>query len=156
MVSHGVTTSNSPNSGLYASRLLKHERRRKKGGAKAAEARLALAATRLPKRHSRHYYDLYKLALSPVRQDALRNLAMLRDVVEFKKRFYPVQWARYELAIPGSLRLVPPDDLLSNLAADYRDMRLMLFGEAASFDDIIVTLQSLEAEINTMRSRAAE
>jgi hypothetical protein len=48
----------------------------------------------IPQRHSRHYYDLYKLALSPVREAAFTNLKLLADVVDFKKRFYPSAWAR--------------------------------------------------------------
>jgi predicted nucleotidyltransferase component of viral defense system len=55
----------------------------------------------MPPRYSRHYYDLYKLAVSKVRKSALSNTAMLRDVVAFKKRFYPSARARYDLAIPG-------------------------------------------------------
>jgi hypothetical protein len=51
----------------------------------------------MPQRHSRHYYDLYKLALSPVRKEALSALPLLAEVVQFKQRFYPSQWARYDL-----------------------------------------------------------
>jgi len=42
----------------------------------------------MPVRYSRHYYDLHKLAESPVKRSALTDLALLRSVVDFKKRFY--------------------------------------------------------------------
>lgn len=43
----------------------------------------------MPVRYSRHYYDLHnKLAESPVKLSALTDLALLRSVVDFKKRFY--------------------------------------------------------------------
>jgi hypothetical protein len=58
--------------------------------------------TQTPQRYSRHYYDLYKLAVSRVRASALANLRLLPDVVAFKQRFYPSVWARYDLAVPGS------------------------------------------------------
>jgi hypothetical protein len=43
----------------------------------------------IPKRYSRHYYDLHKLALSPVKGSAFERHKLLSDVVEFKERFYP-------------------------------------------------------------------
>ena len=59
--------------------------------------------THIPQRYSRHYYDLYKLARSCVRQSALADPTLLGDVVAFKQRFYPCAWARYDLAVLGSL-----------------------------------------------------
>ena len=60
-----------------------------------------------PSRYSRHYYDTYKLATSPVRQVALKDVGLLQQVVEFKQRFYPCGWARFEDARPGTFRLMP-------------------------------------------------
>lgn len=102
----------------------------------------------MPLRYSRHYYDMHRLALSPVRDKAVRDLKLLAEVVEFKQRFYPSSWARYEDAKPGTLRLVPPDDRLKELRHDYRDMRQMLFGDVPEFDQVIETLRVLEAEVN--------
>jgi predicted nucleotidyltransferase component of viral defense system len=45
--------------------------------------------TQIPQRYSRHYYDLYKLAVSRVRASALADTKLLQDVVAFKQRFYP-------------------------------------------------------------------
>ena len=64
----------------------------------------------LPDRYSRHYYDLAMLAQSPVRAEALADLALLDQVVRHKETFYPSGWARYDLARVGSLRLVPPEE----------------------------------------------
>lgn len=102
-----------------------------------------------PPRYSRHYYDLAKMANSPVRRSALADPDMLASVAEFKQRFYPRTWARYELARPGSLRLVPEGAVMVATEADYRAMGNMIFGEVPAFDAIIVTLQHLQDEINT-------
>lgn len=101
-----------------------------------------------PPRYSRHYYDLACMADSPVRAAALADLELLADVVAFKQRFYPRSWARYDLAVPGSLRLMPTNALLVSVEADYRAMQGMIFGEAPAFADILLTLQALEEEIN--------
>ena len=105
----------------------------------------------IPQRHSRHYYDLHKLASSPIRDLALTNIDLLYDVVEFKKRFYPSSWARYEAAIPGSFRLLPTaESQIRNLERDYEDMQVMLFREPPSFTSILDGLHQLERQINNL------
>ena len=103
----------------------------------------------IPARYSRHYYDLYKLSESPIRNAALSDLALLKSVVEFKERFYYSSWARYDLAIPGSFRLSPPDSQLAALERDYRAMREMFYREPPTFGAILARLTSLEHKINT-------
>jgi len=108
----------------------------------------------IPQRYSRHYYDLYKLAVIRVRGVALGNLKLLRDVVAFKQRFYPSAWARYDLAVPGSFKLLPATPRqIQALKQDYADMQAMLFGAPPEFKAILEELKKLEAEIN---SAAAE
>ncbi|MDZ4255436.1 MAG: nucleotidyl transferase AbiEii/AbiGii toxin family protein [Sulfuritalea sp.] len=105
----------------------------------------------LPSRYSRHYYDLTRMARSPVKAAALADTDLLADVVAFKQRFYPRNWARYDLAVPGSLRLVPQDTVLAALAADYRAMAGMIFGRIPDFADIMAQLHELEIDINGSR-----
>ncbi len=108
--------------------------------------------TQIPQRYSRHYYDLHKLAASKIRATALANLNILSDVVQFKTRFYPSKWARYDLAIPGSFRLLPDNkENLRYLERDYLDMPVMIFGQAPSFESILKSLEELEAEINSFK-----
>lgn len=64
-------------------------------------------STPIPGGYSRHYYDMYRLAESPVFNAAIADLDLLRDVVELRRRFYRSTWAQYELARPGSFRLMP-------------------------------------------------
>ena len=103
-------------------------------------------------RHSRHYYDLFMLAKSPAREAALADLKLLRDVVDFKSRFYPSKWARYDLANPGSFRLLPASvERLHDLARDYAAMQVMFFREPPPFDSIVEGLRELEQTINERR-----
>jgi len=106
------------------------------------------AESPLPARYSRHYYDLARMAASPVKAAAMADAALLADVVAFKQRFYPRNWARYDLAVPGTLRLVPDDEMLKALEADYRAMAGMIFGQIPGFADIVTQLRALEAGIN--------
>lgn len=104
----------------------------------------------MPSRYSRHYYDLYKLATSPVRTSAIADLKLLRDVVASKQRFYPCGWAKYEDATPGSFKLIPGDVQRSQLRRDYRSMAVMIHGQTPEFDQTISTLMLLEKEINQL------
>jgi hypothetical protein len=107
--------------------------------------------TQIPPRYSRHYYDLYKLAVSRVRASAMADRNLLRDVVAFKRRFYPCAWARYDLAIPGSLKLLPAiSSQVKHLARDYEQMQVMLFGAPPKFTDILQELKALETEMNAL------
>ena len=101
-----------------------------------------------PRRQSRHYYDLAKMAASPVKDQALADLGLLASVVEFKKRFYPRGWAMYDLARPGTLRLVPEGHVLASITTDYRAMANMIFGEYPALNVLMGHLKALEDEIN--------
>lgn len=105
---------------------------------------------RMPRRYSRHYYDLYRLGNSPVLERALGDTALLTRVVEFKEKFYRTPWARLSEARPGSFRLLPPKFRVGELEADYRSMAPMLFGEYPMFDEIMQYMRDLEREINAL------
>jgi len=77
-------------------------------------------------------------------------LVLLKDVVEFKQRFYSRGWAHYDQAKPGTLRLVPSGQVLVEVKKDYAQMRNMIFGRYPDFDDIMAVLQHLEDEINRL------
>ena len=49
----------------------------------------------MPQRYSRHYYDLYRMAATPVKEAAFSRLDLLKKVVDFKMKFYPRSWAKY-------------------------------------------------------------
>ena len=105
----------------------------------------------MPRRYSRHYYDMYCLAGSKHRAAALADLDLLQDVVDFKSRFYRCPWAKYELAAPGTFKLIPKDEHIPALKNDYQAMGEMIFGKRPEFEDILETLQGLENQINALQ-----
>ena len=102
----------------------------------------------LPSRYSRHYYDMAMLAKSEIRKEALSDLALLQEVVEFKNRFYPSNWARYDLAKPKTFKLIPSDERIKELKKDYTAMQEMIFGQIPIFTEIMDTLSELESTVN--------
>ncbi len=103
-----------------------------------------------PSRYSRHYYDLYRMAKTVVKDNALSNNELLKRVVDFKDKFYRCLWARYDLAKRGTMCLMPPAYNIEKLREDYTHMRNMLFGENPTFDEILKGISYLEFEINNI------
>jgi hypothetical protein len=91
------------------------------------------------------------MACSKIKDTALSDLALLKNVVEFKELFYASSWARYDLAVPGSFRLSPPPAQVSALARDYKEMREMFFREPPDFATILAALPMLEEQINSLK-----
>ncbi len=106
------------------------------------------ADSAMPTRYSRHYYDLAMMAQSEVKNEALADLDLLKNVVNFKQKFYPRSWAKYEESVPGTLKLLPPEFRLDSLEKDYKAMQNMIFDKKIGFDEIIDILKNLEIEIN--------
>ena len=102
-------------------------------------------------RMSRHYYDVFRLSLSSVWQQALDSVDLLERVAVFKAVFFKAGWARYDKARPGTLRLLPAEHLIGPLARDYAEMLPMFFNEPPSFERILAYLSELENRINESR-----
>ncbi|MBQ0135215.1 MAG: nucleotidyl transferase AbiEii/AbiGii toxin family protein [Oscillospiraceae bacterium] len=104
--------------------------------------------SQVPIRYSRHYYDLYCMAKSPIKDSAIKMPKLLEDVTAFKARFYPRNWARYDLAKIDSIKLMPPNHSIDALRKDYDAMQSMIYGYYPTFDEILQCIKSLEKEIN--------
>lgn len=101
-----------------------------------------------PSRYSRHFYDVYKMLLTNIKEKSFESLELLKTVIDFKKKFYTSNWAKYDEIMKGNLKLIPSMEGLRIFSNNYDSMRNMLFGEKVSFDEIIDTLKENEKELN--------
>ena len=104
----------------------------------------------VPVRYSRHYYDMMSLANSEIKNRAFADIDLLERVVRFKDKFYHSAWANYQTAVIGTFKLVPPDHVRNALKSDYDDMKIMIFGDTPTFDEIMASIEVLETEINQL------
>ncbi|HEY2473548.1 MAG TPA: nucleotidyl transferase AbiEii/AbiGii toxin family protein [Candidatus Cybelea sp.] len=102
----------------------------------------------VPQFFSRHYSDVAAMLQSEIGNAAARDVAMLEDVRQYKERYYASARAHYDLAIPGSLAIVPDDDKVRALAADYREMRMMFFRDPPTFGEVMGRLRELQEQLN--------
>lgn len=114
------------------------------------EAHRPMEKKMLP-RYSRHYYDVYKISLSSYKEKAYSNMDLLTKVREFKKKFYPVSWAKYDTAVPGKFILVPNKERLKELKIDFDNMKEMINDNSISFDQLMSEIKRIEDEINNLK-----
>ena len=76
---------------------------------------------------------------------------LLHVIVPDKALFFKDNKARYDLAKPGSLRLMPQDEHVSQLNADYQQMQEMFFEDPPLFESILEKLKIVEDKINRIK-----
>ncbi|MBP0639624.1 nucleotidyl transferase AbiEii/AbiGii toxin family protein [Cupriavidus sp. AcVe19-6a] len=105
--------------------------------------------TPTPQYFSRHYYDLAMLFDTEEGKQAATDFGLLAQVVTHKATFFRSSWARYDLAKPGTLQLIPNTTRIKDLRIDYRAMAPMMFDEnPPSFEDVLARVENLERTIN--------
>lgn len=101
----------------------------------------------LPKRYSRHYYDIYMFMNTEYKDEALKDFDLLDKVIMFKNKFYKDSYSKYDEIKKGKIKLIPNQERIEQLKIDYKNMEDMLHGDIPSFDDILDALTKLEEEI---------
>ena len=101
-----------------------------------------------PDRYARHYADMERLLRHPDAAAMLADQALCERVVEWKSRVFARQWARYDLARPGTYRLLPTDERRAALARDYGQMRAMFIAAPPEFEVVMARLAEAERALN--------
>ncbi|MBS4770684.1 nucleotidyl transferase AbiEii/AbiGii toxin family protein [Carnobacteriaceae bacterium zg-ZUI240] len=101
-----------------------------------------------PSRYSRHFYDVYQMVCTEMREDSLMNMELLSSVIDFKKKFYTSNWAKYDEIMKGNLKLIPNKEALEIFSKDYDSMKNMIFGEKPKFDEMLEEIEKYEQELN--------
>lgn len=101
-------------------------------------------------RISRHWYDISMLANHDIGKQAITNRELLKEVIKVKKTFYDSGFAKYDDCLNGKLRLIPDDNYLKLLDADFKNMleNKMFYGDQPSFDNIVSEIKNLEGLLN--------
>jgi hypothetical protein len=100
-------------------------------------------------RYSRHYYDVHQIWTHP---DYGTSVASMNELAEASRRHKELMFHspdhRYDRAVPGSYRLIPTEEMLKKLAADYARMTAMIFGKPPDFDGVMKSISELESFLN--------
>lgn len=107
----------------------------------------------MPDRYARHYADMARLLQHPQAAAMLGDHALCERVVNWKSQMFARQWARYDLARPGTFRLLPPDARVAALARDYDAMRPMFLAAPPTFEVVLTQLATAEQALNDRATR---
>jgi hypothetical protein len=106
-------------------------------------------------RHSRHWHDLVRLDKTGHAKQALADRALAKEIADFKSRFFRDKdragnQIDYNAAVSGKLRLVPDEEIMKPLEADYKKMadEGILLKEAEPFADLMARCADLQTRAN--------
>ena len=105
-------------------------------------------------RLSRHWYDLVKLYENSdgIGKDAIKDVGLLKDVVEHKMVFFNYSDAHYEYCLNKKFNLLPNDKDMEELKKDYEKMlgAQLIYDENYTFGYIIEKIKEIQNELNCM------
>jgi hypothetical protein len=102
----------------------------------------------LPPSISRHFYDFFRLLISPIKDKALLDLSLLERVAIHKSIYFASGWANYGTASKGTLKLLPIARVLDELEKDYDLMAPMFFRDQPDWRLILKTIEEFERMFN--------
>ncbi len=110
-------------------------------------------------RFARHWHDVSRLNTAGFVDAAIADTALAHEVAEHKSVFFAEKNTHgdvidYHAAVGGELQLVPDDDALTKLAADYRRMvdDGLFLDDAEPFDVLINQCHAIQQKANAMHS----
>jgi len=111
-------------------------------------------------RFARHWHDVTRLDAAGFADAAIADPGLARAVADHKSVFFAEknlhgEVVDYHAAVTGGLQLVPDDDALTKLAADYRQMvdDGLFFDDAEPFEALLDRCRAIQAKANAIRSQ---
>lgn len=101
-------------------------------------------------RISRHYYDVAMMTGTEVGMSALADRTLLEDVRDHDLIFLRQQWKRLEEVEPGTIMLVPQEELRATIERDYEATVRMIMGKPPNFAWIMEQIEIAEETINSI------
>lgn len=110
-------------------------------------------------RFARHWHDVTHLDAAGFADAAIADSGLARAVADHKSLFFAEknlhgEVVDYHAAVTGGLQLVPDDDALTKLAADYQQMvdDGLFLDDAESFETLLDQCRAIQAKANAIRS----
>jgi hypothetical protein len=99
-------------------------------------------------RVSRHYYDVHRMLQSDLIEKTVGDRGLAADCAAHARMFFNSPDLGLGTAAPGTFSLNPISGMAEELRRDYGRMTGMIIGDAPRFEDVMVSIASLEAELN--------
>jgi predicted nucleotidyltransferase component of viral defense system len=105
-------------------------------------------------RMSRHLYDLARIFDTDIAEKALSDKELYQGIVEHRRIFIGLKGFDYDTLAPQTIKIIPPDNIISLWKTDYETMReTMIYGESLSFNKLIDRIKRPEKNENYNRQK---
>src|ERR1700683_1394386 len=107
---------------------------------------------KLKPRMARHWSDVAVISTAERLRDDKLSLDLLGQVIRFKKIYFAANWAQYDTAVPGSLRIVPHEPLQALLRGNSRKTRGFRSENKRKGEEVDRTGASLPSLVHKLRA----
>lgn len=98
---------------------------------------------------ARHYYDIFCLMKAGIADRAAKDMDLFQRILDHRKFYFKHNWMDYSTIAPGTLRILPKEENMSDWESDYEDMvKEMFYGDAPAFDEILKTIKEFQDQFN--------
>lgn len=103
-------------------------------------------------RMTRHLYDLYKLAQTPLAQEAMHDAELYHRIVRHRESYYHIKYVDYNLLSPNAISFVPPERLMNDYRTDYQMMlhEYIYDKQAPTFEELIDFINRLQEQFRNI------
>jgi len=101
-------------------------------------------------RMSRHIYDLARMIDTPIAENALKNKDLFQSIVAHRRMFTAMKGFDYDTLSSKTIKIIPPDSIISKWEDDYNKMQTMIYGKSLSFSEIIDKTTQLNEKIKKL------
>lgn len=103
-------------------------------------------------RMTRHFYDLEKLMHTPYCEMALNDIALYREIVEHRRKFYHVGHVDYDKDLPANVQIIPSDELMQSYEDDYKEMQnSFIYGDSLEFGELMERIKILQTRFRSLK-----
>ena len=99
---------------------------------------------------SRHIYDLAKMIDTPIAENALKNKDLFQLIVAHRRMFTAMKGFDYDTLSPKTIKIIPPNSIISKWEDDYNKMKTMIYGRTILFNEIIDKIALLNEKIRRL------
>jgi len=95
-------------------------------------------------RMSRHYHDLAKMMDTEVGQKALESKDLYAAIIHHRRFYNKMRGIDYDLLHPPHINFYPPESMLKDYQADYKEMlENMIYGDAPDEKQVFILIKTL-------------
>ena len=84
-----------------------------------------------------------------IAEEAAKDVKLFQSILAHRMFFFKQNWLDYSTISPGTIRLVPLPEHMSDWHSDYTDMvKEMFYGDAPTFEQVIDAAQQFQENFN--------